>query len=172
MKSRFSAYISREYPNVKLFGSWDFDKILLDYKEWCEPSWLYIYFLGNQLNGRSVHAHIGASKYINQRIKQHNGNLLGGPSQTKKAAGHWVPLIYVRIPPFRNYSIRKVKNMYKIGKGWKNKCTNVLNVSKELGFDICVSQGLVIKGHKFYEESIHKQIVQFKNDSSNSFFLQ
>lgn len=162
--------MNKEYPEKKFFGPWDIDKIIIDYKKWKRTSWSYIYFLANQKEIRSVHAYIGNTQNVRRRMRQINGQLFGGPSQTKKAAGSWTPILYIRIPPYRNFNMTLLKQMFKKGKGWKNKCINALTIAHQYGFDICISKDLCTVGAVYYKTKIYNLLKKIKHDKCTSMF--
>jgi hypothetical protein len=126
MKRKFDQYFKeglfRDENEKKMFYSWDLDKIWRESSEWkLDDRWLFLYVLANNCSFRTLHAHVGSTEDFYRRVAQHNGQIPGGPSSTRKAAGNWQVIMYVVVPPYRNYSVKQLVQSCKKGRGWQSR---------------------------------------------------
>jgi hypothetical protein len=133
-----------------------------------------VYGLVNECDKSTTHTHIGCTESTNIlfRIKQHNGIITGGPSETKRADGYWKLMFYLIIPPYRNYSSSEIKLEGRNRRGWQSKCKKTLEIAIERGtiqlfLILCII--LHIKGLEFRisEEAFDEKSKYFAKDITN-----
>lgn len=163
----FSRYVNQLFldPNDFL-RDWDFDLIESDYLKWkTNARWLKIYVLANNCPSFATHTHIGCVEDVNNRVDQHNGRKPGGPSETKRAFGHWKLMCYVIVPPFRNYSSVEIKKQCKTGRGWQNRCSKALSIAFNNGLDFKIAREIFDPSSDYYTKELVEAI---KNNVAES----
>jgi len=168
IKRKFENYVSGNLFNDKdaksMFYRWDFDKIWKESNKWkLRARWLYVYILANNCNFRTLHAHVGCTTNLYRRIAQHNGEIHGGPLATKKAAGHWKVLMYIVVPPYRNYSTKSIVRACKKGRGWPSRCKRAISLATKKGLDWRITRDIAIPESPYYEDTIVTAITDDAN---------
>ena len=82
---------------------------------------LYLYLIASTEQNKKSHTYIGCTANFWRRLKQHNGELHGGPRITKKNNNYWVPLMIIEIPKDWPNSTKELK--YR----WKSKSRGILS---------------------------------------------
>jgi hypothetical protein len=167
-ESVFNSYLNRLFvdPN-DLLRPWNLDKIEKDYNIWRVPvRWLKIYVLANNCESFATHTHIGCVQNVIRRVDQHNGLITGGPSETKRAEGHWKLMFYMILPPYRNYSSKDIKKICKSGRGWASRCTKTLELAMTRDLEFRISKDIFDENSKYYTESIVKTLNEYMDDSN------
>lgn len=158
IRRKFDAYIERDLFSGdmrNMFQRWDIDKALKDISKWSsQAQWLNLYIIANACEYRTLHAWVGCNSNVEVRVSQHNGIAPGGPAATRKAAGYWKPILYVEIPPIRNYSTKPIKKMCKRGRGWESRCKRALNMAINKGLTWKISRSVFDRRTPFASESI------------------
>jgi hypothetical protein len=158
MERKFDSYLltdlfKGDYRNM--FYEWDMEKIRTDVKKWKIPSdILSIYILANKCEFRTLHARVGCTSNLDKRVKQHNGIIAGGPTDTRKAAGNWKLIMYYNVPPIRNYSTKSLKKSYRKGRGWVSKCKKAIKIANKKGLIWKISKDVLNPKSEFYDKSI------------------
>jgi hypothetical protein len=163
----FSMYMKDSFANGDdFFKAWDFKKIEKDYATWRVPSrWLSVYVLANDCLYFATHTHIGCTEDVMRRLNQHNGLIAGGPSETKRAVGHWKLMFYILIPPIRNYSSKDIKKQCKTGRGWASRCIKTLEIALQRGLQFRICKDVFDSESKYYTKEIVKIIEDYCSQS-------
>ena len=138
LRPLFESYIDERFSGDprRFFYEWDIDAMLSDGSAWSVPNrWLYMYVLANDCGFRTLHAHVGCSADFVGRLAQHNKKSPGGPPETRKAAGNWTIIMWVRFPPLRNYSTKEFKSACKRGRGWSSRCKRAVSIARSALLD-------------------------------------
>lgn len=144
---------------VRYNAPWDLDAIVRDWKKWMyDVEWINIYIITNDCVNFDTHTHIGSASDIFKRMKQHNGLMPGGPQDTKRAAGYWNLVFYMRVPPIRNFSCKDIVKNFDTFRGLPSRCENMLTFALETRAPFQISRTLLEKGHKNYSQSIDEMI--------------
>ena len=158
MKRKFDDYLEGDLfrgDMRNMFYDWDMEKVMRDVKKWKSPvRWLRLYIIANACTYRTLHAWVGCNSDVKTRVDQHNGIRPGGPAATRKAAGHWKLIMYVEIPPIRNYSIKPIKRMCKRGRGWPSRCKRALSIASNKGLSWKISRSVFDSRTPFLSQSI------------------
>ena len=72
---------------------------------------LYLYLIAHTRSDIKTHTYIGCVKDFYSRLQQHNGQ--NGPRITKRAAGHWKPIIILKLPGSAEINSKKIKCEWK-----------------------------------------------------------
>jgi hypothetical protein len=169
MSSKFEQYLMQDLMGgdvEKLFQPWDMDKVWRDVHKWKIPTrLLYVYVIANRCNFRTRHAWVGCNSDVNKRILQHNGLVSGGSVDTRKAAGHWKMMMYVVIPPYRNYSTKRIKQQCKRGRGWASRCKKVVTMAVSKGLEFKISKCILDKKSPYYAPGVADMLNKFTSES-------
>lgn len=159
LSNNFDTYVTRKVlPRDKFFTSWDIDKILSENKCWkMKVSWNHLYLLVNDCKSFDTHTHVGSTAWSQIRILQHNSCIPGGPQDTKRASGFWNLVMWVEIPPFRNFRMQDFINQCNSCRGIDSKCRELLVLAIETRSKFSFSKKLIednssIKSVKFSEK--------------------
>lgn len=180
MKSKFDQYFNgdlgmfHESRLKTLFEPWDFDKILNESSQWrLKARWLFVYVLANNCQFRTLHAHIGCTQDIYKRLAQHNCLIPGGPSATRKAAGHWKLIVYFIIPPYTNYSSKDIKIDCRKGRGWVSRCKKAIKTAIRKGLHWRVTKDIADSNSPYHAPQIIETIKTYgKMDNTEGVFLE
>ncbi len=74
---------------------------------------MYAYLISHDKKDIKTHTYIGCTSDFKKRLAQHNGHLNGGPRMTKRAAGHWKPVVVLELAPDRNFDSKDFKKQWK-----------------------------------------------------------
>jgi hypothetical protein len=167
IKSKFM-----EYAKKYIFSesTWDINEIVRDWKEWLyNNEWLNIYLITNDCETFDTHTHAGSVSDLIKRVKQHNGEIPGGPQDTKRAAGYWTLMFYMRIPPIRNFSCRELVKTFNKKRGLASRCKDMIEFAMENMTEFKVSRSFLDKNHKNYceivESLLRKKFTQNELDT-------
>ena len=169
MKNKFEQYFQdvlfkSDGDPKAIFRSWDFDKIVRESNQWRLPTrWLFVYVLANNCSFRTLHAHVGCAEDIHTRIAKHNGTISGGPSTTRKAAGHWKIIMYIIVPPYRNYSTKQMKSVCKKGRGWPSRCKKAIRMATKKGLHWRITRDIINQDSSYYTPAILETIKKQTN---------
>lgn len=158
IKRKFDQYLENDLfkgDMRNMFYNWDMEKVMRDVSKWNSPvRWLQLYIIANACEYRTLHAWVGCNSDVQTRVSQHNGDIPGGPAATRKAAKHWKLIMYVDIPPIRNYSTKHIKKMCKRGRGWASRCKRALSIASNKGLSWKISRSVFDPQTPFVSESI------------------
>jgi len=139
------------------FQDWDYRRIESDYILWKPKiTWLELYLQVNDCKNFDTHTHVGCVAWAMMREKQHNGEIPGGPQDTKRAMEFWKMMFYLIIPPFRNFSVHDIIQECNSKRGLASRCDYLLGVSKNMGLDFRISVQVLDKRSKFYCPSVRQ----------------
>ena len=74
---------------------------------------MFLYLISHNKKEIKTHTYIGASGNFSRRLKQHNLETPGGPRITRRAAGFWLPIMILELPPNRIFSSKVLKKEWK-----------------------------------------------------------
>lgn len=156
VKSKFNEYLSNMIQNKdQYYSAWDLDIVVRDWKQWMyEDDWINIYIIANDCENFDTHTHIGSVSDVGKRMKQHNGEIAGGPQDTKRAAGYWELAFYMKIPPLRNFSCKEIVKKYDTYRGLSSRCENLLLFALDIRAEFKISHTIMNKSSKYYCENI------------------
>lgn len=171
VKSKFNEYLSNMIRSKdQYYAAWDLDIVVRDWKQWMyENDWINIYIIANDCENFDTHTHIGSVSDVNKRMKQHNGEIAGGPQDTKRAAGYWELAFYMKIPPLRNFSCKEIVKKYDTYRGLSSRCENLLLFALDVRAEFKIAATIIDKTNKYYCENIepilkeHLTEEQFRN---------
>lgn len=119
-----------------------------------DTEWLNIYLITNDYDKFDTHTHIGSVSDLMHRIDQHNGRAPGGPQDTKRAAGYWNIMFYMRIPPIRNFSCRDLVSTFNKKRGLDSRCKAMFKFATSTRSEFKISRLLIHESSKYYSEKI------------------
>lgn len=157
----FVRYMNSAFPNVKnFFKEWDIDKLKMDVAKWnVRVKWLKLYILSNNSKKHRMSCYVGCSENLARRLKQHNGHIPGGPSETRKAMGKWRVAFCATLPPFRNFRGRDLVNECKSGRGGLFvKIIRSIECAMARGLLFRISRKIVDPYSAFYIKGVHKYV--------------
>lgn len=168
VKSRFNEYINSLIKSKDhYYSAWDLDVVVRDWKQWMyESDWVNIYIIANDCENFDTHTHIGSVSDVNKRMKQHNGEVPGGPQDTKRAAGFWELAFYMKIPPLRNFSCKEIVKKYDTYRGLSSRCENLLLFALDIRAEFKISSSIIDKKSKYYCENIESILREHITDDS------
>lgn len=162
MKTKFDKYIKKKFKGKdgfkRLFFSWDFEDIIKESKEWKPDNWLFVYVTVNKTDCRTPHAWVGCNSNINEILKKYKETEEEETPKTSKI------MLYFVIPPFRNYSSKKLKHACKKGRGWLNKCKLAIEIAKKRGLNWKISREICDKESKFFIQDVADTIKNLGED--------
>lgn len=107
---------------------------------------LYMYLIASSTQSNKNHTYIGCSSNFKKRLKQHNGEISGGPRITRKSNTIWVPLFIIQIPKNWNYSTKQLKYDWKTqSRGIVSRLYKGISIANQYGFRRYISSDLVLK---------------------------
>lgn len=164
---RFMTYLRGKYKNLDdLFNKWNIDDIEDDYEKWKMPiRWLCVYILANDCPSFATHTHVGCVSEMYKRIQQHNGIIQGGPSETKRAVGHWKLMLYLELPPYRNYSSSEIILECEAGRGWLSRCSKAIEIAIHNGLEFKVSSQMMTEKSPYYSDKIKGRIEKYISEN-------
>ena len=74
---------------------------------------MYLYLISHKKKDIKTHTYIGCTSDFIKRLSQHNGESPGGPRMTKRAAGHWQPVVILLLPEDRKFKSKELKKEWK-----------------------------------------------------------
>lgn len=74
---------------------------------------MYLYLISHKKKDIKTHTYIGCTADFIKRLNQHNGSQPGGPRMTKRAAGHWQPIVILELPEDRTFKSKELKKEWK-----------------------------------------------------------
>lgn len=74
---------------------------------------MFAYLISHNKKDMKTHTYIGCTGDFKKRLMQHNGDLVGGPRNTKRAAGSWKPVVVLELPSDRSFSSKVFKKEWK-----------------------------------------------------------
>lgn len=164
MKRKLEEYLERDLFGGdvrKMFYRWDMEKALRDASKWMtQARWLVVYVIANNCTFRTLHAWVGCHADAQKRLKQHNGEIPGGPAATRKAAPHWRSIVHLIVPPFRNYSTKGIKKMCKRGRGWVSRCKRVIRLAHKKGLSWQVTRDIFDQESPFYSQGLSDLVLE------------
>lgn len=158
MKPKIEKYLTvffGEDPR-SFFMEWDLNTIRADVDKWnVRSGTVYVYIIANERPRQTLHAQVGSGNNIfsDKRIKntRRKKTLTG---RTKKNSNTWRLLMWVELPPYRNYSTQHVKQVCRMGRGWFSRCTRAIEFARDKGLRWGVSDIMLEKNSPYYMESL------------------
>ena len=157
----FLKYIYKIFPSKKsFFQEWDLNKIVSDVSQWNgRAKWIRFYLIVNNSKRHKNAYYIGCSEDVRKRLKQHNGFVKGGPSETRKAMGKWIIAFTSTLPPIRNFRGRDLVKECKGGRGGPaSKIARCINSVTKRGLLFKLSMKLLDKKSDFYMKDVKDMI--------------
>ncbi len=74
---------------------------------------MFLYLISHKKKDIKTHTYIGCTGNFTKRLNQHNGEAPGGPRMTKRAAGHWHPIVILELPVNRKFKSKDLKKEWK-----------------------------------------------------------
>lgn len=173
IKQKIDTYLDQKFGKepLNMFYSWNFDQMVSESRQWMiKKECLYIYVIANHCPKRRLHARVGCTGNLSMRLLQCNGVIKGGPQGTKKAAGSWRLIFWLRIPPIRNYSSKSIKAMISEKRGWKSKCYAGISIADWMGLEWKVSKSVKDEASSYFSTKIQK-LIDEKNCSNNDIYF-
>jgi hypothetical protein len=101
---------------------------------------MFLYLISHNKKEIKTHTYIGASGNFNRRLKQHNLITPGGPRITRRAAGFWVPIMVLELPPTRDFSSKVLKKEWKSSsRGLESRIRKGFEIAKKYKVKIYIS---------------------------------
>ena len=138
---------------------------------------LFLYLICHDRKDIKTHTYIGCVADFKSRLKQHNGELNGGPRITRRAAGSWYAVIVLKLPKERSFKSKDVKKEWKqssrglesrVKKGLllANKYNLTIYISKDINSDIKIikylsskfNNGEISMNKKEWEEILNDEV--------------
>ena len=120
---------------------------------------MFAYLISHNKKDIKTHTYIGCTSDFKKRLSQHNGELPNGPRMTKRAAGHWKPVVILELPAGRTFSSKELK------KDWKQSSRG-LDSRIRKAFDLARKYQLKIYISEYNKEGIFKELyTKWKNHS-------
>lgn len=95
------------------------------------------------------------------RIDQHNGQIKGGPEETKHFHKKSMLAFYLVFSPLRNFSTTEiVSNCFKKD-NWQDRIVEAIKIAKLFGPHFKISKEFIKPGSEFYNDKIRKEIEPF-----------
>lgn len=94
----------------------------------------YCYILRNLTEQYKNHSYVGFTVNPQRRIRQHNGELVGGAKYTKKGTGHWEIACLITGFPDRQNALQcewAIKHQKTSGKGCERRIRGLINLLKK-----------------------------------------
>lgn len=160
LECKIGRYIQHTKKNEK-YTHGDLDCSLKEWKQWmyiCNE--VSIYIITNDFEDYDTQTHVGCTSQLEKRFRQHNGDLPGGPQNTKRAAGHWSLIFYMKIPPLRNYSCKDIIKQIDISRGLPSRCKKMLNFARDIGAEFKISPLILRHGSIYYSEVVEDIITK------------
>lgn len=122
----------------KFFFKWNFEEMNRQSDRWkTEDRYLYVYILSDESRSKTVHARVGCSSDISSPAGKKRKKRGGGGSGGGKI------LLWVRVPPVRNWSTKDVKDYCKKGRGCSSRCNKLIQIATKKGLDWKISREVV-----------------------------
>jgi len=163
IKKKIETYLDGRFGlhQIGMFSNWDFDQMVKEQKSWMvKKESIYVYVIANQCPYRTLHARTGTTKDINCRLLQCNGIIQGGPQETKKAAGSWKLVLWIRVPPIRNYSTKHIKKSINEKRGWKSKCNLGILTAIEMGLEWKITADIQDENSKYHADKLYQFVLE------------
>jgi hypothetical protein len=166
--NRFRSYLKSLFPeNDSILKEWDFERIQREVDMWSiRNRWLKIYVLTNDSDSSATHTMVGCVDNLLRRIDQQNGSIPGGRPEAKRAEGHWKPICYVFVPPYRNYSTKVIKKESKNGRGWESRSIIALKNAIARGLQFKVFVDTLKPSSRFYAKRIAELISDYMKSNN------
>lgn len=102
---------------------------------------MYAYLIGHTKKNIKTHTYIGCTSDFKKRLAQHNGQIVGGPRVTKRAAGNWKALVVLELPPNRTFSSKDLKKKWKVSsRGLESRIRKAFELALTYGLKIFISE--------------------------------
>lgn len=102
---------------------------------------MYAYLISHEREDIKTHTYIGCTANFSKRLLQHNGILPGGPRMTKRAAGHWKPIIILELPADRSFNSKNLKKEWKqSSRGLESRIRKAFSLALKHNLTIYVSK--------------------------------
>ncbi len=141
-RGRIENYIGerfREDPR-DFFFKWNFEEMIRSSDAWkLEDRYLYVYISTDENRSNTVHARVGCSSDISSPARKKRKKRNGGGG----GAGGEKILLWVRVPPVRNWSTKDVKDHCKRGRGCSSRCNKLIRIATRKGLDWKISRDVV-----------------------------
>lgn len=174
IKQKIDTYLDIKFGRdpLSMFYTWNFDQMVSESRLWMvKKECLYIYIIANHCPKRRLHAMVGCTGNLARRLLQCNGVIKGGPQGTRKAAGSWKLIFWLRIPPIRNYSSKTIKSMISEKRGWKSKCHAGIVIAHWMGLEWKVSKNIKNEESSYYSVKIQRLISEKNYKSEDNIYF-
>lgn len=161
-----------EFP----FADWPFDVIRQDFKSWRpDTRENYLWVIVKGYNQRT-HTKVGCSSDLRASLLENSKKLQcgggGGSSQRRgkssaaapaaqtedTAAGLCKLVMWVGLPPVRNYSAPELDRSCTKGRGWVSRCSNALALALLHGLDCGLSEELLQEGNPLFIKDLRQSV--------------
>lgn len=163
--NRFQRFLSTRFKTpLDFFGRWTANELVDSQGSWQDQrTWTSLYIIANTHEKFQAQTYIGrvSNFELETRFQQLNGEISGGPNETKRIHGHCVFLFFMTFPPYRNYSSDVVAEECKQRRGWKSRCLKAIEIAFLRGLDFSISQYLFKPNSPFYSEQIVDQMCHY-----------
>lgn len=151
----------------------DLDVVVRDWRHWMyDNRTINIYIITNDFEDYDTQTHVGSHSDLVKRFKQHNGEIPGGPQNTKRAAGYWNVIFYMKIPPIRNFSCVDIVRQIDLSRGLPSRCRKMVLFALAIRAEFKISRHVLEKGHQFYTQVVDEIIRdRFNEKQIQSLFL-
>ena len=104
---------------------------------------MYLYLISHSKKDIKTHTYIGCTSDFIKRLSQHNGETPGGPRMTKRAAGHWQPIVILELPSDRTFKSKVLKKEWKqSSRGLESRIKKAFQLSLQYKLKIFLTQRL------------------------------
>ena len=109
---------------------------------------MYLYLISHSKKDIKTHTYIGCTSDFIKRLSQHNGETPGGPRMTKRAAGHWQPIVILELPADREFKSKALKREWKqSSRGLESRIKKAFQLSLEYKLKIYLTKNNINNVH-------------------------
>ena len=109
---------------------------------------MYLYLISHSKKDIKTHTYIGCTSDFIKRLSQHNGETPGGPRMTKRAAGHWQPIVILELPADREFKSKALKKEWKqSSRGLESRIKKAFQLSLEYKLKIYLTKNNINNVH-------------------------
>ena len=127
---------------------------------------MYLYLISHSKKDIKTHTYIGCTSDFIKRLSQHNGETPGGPRMTKRAAGHWQPIVILELPSDRTFKSKVIKKEWKqSSRGLESRIKKAFQLSLQYKLKIFLTKTninnvhvLKVLKHKWKDDKINLSV--------------